>query len=326
MKASKLSQLFALVFLSVLSSLAYAQNYPARSVKIIVPYPAGSGSSDAMARLIAQKLQERMGGSFYVENRPGGNATIGIGIAASADADGHTILLTNQDIVENAAVKAKISYDPFKSFVPVIEIGNAPEMIVVNPSLPVGNMAELFALLRANPGKYSYASPGYGSTPHLACEWLFKTTYGLDVVHVPFQGGSAPIAATLSGDTQILELVVPLLLPYVSDGKLRPLAVTSRVRFPQLPDVPTLEEAGVPGHEMEYWFGIFVPTGTPTQIIDLLQHQVAAIIALPDVKQRLEQVYGFHVVAGTPEDFRTHMKADWDKWRKIMNETHIEIK
>src|SRR6266849_6884861 len=204
---------------------ANAQDYPARPVKIIVPYPAG-GPGDAIMRIIAQKLSEGMGGRFYVENLPGAGGTIGTGTAANAPKDGHTILFANQDIVVQAVVKSKIPYDPFKSFTPVIEIAAAPEMIVVHPSLPVKNMQELFALLKANPGKYSYASPGYGSSPHLACEWLFKLTYGLDVVHVPFQGAQA-VTATLAGQPPILHIAVPIVAPYIREGTLRPLAVAS---------------------------------------------------------------------------------------------------
>src|SRR5258708_2458104 len=169
--------------LGVFAAPANAQDYPARPVKIIVPYPAG-GPGDAIMRIIAQKLSEGMGGRFYVENQPGAGGTIGTGTAANAPKDGHTILFANVDLVVQAVVKSKIPYDPFKSFTPVIEIAAAPEMIVVHPSLPVKNMQELFALLKANPGKYSYASPGYGSSPHLGLEWLLKLPYGLHVVHL----------------------------------------------------------------------------------------------------------------------------------------------
>src|SRR5258708_18698547 len=172
---------------------------------------------DMMARVIAQKLSERTGNPLYVENQPGVGRTMDTGTAANAPKEGHTILFANVDIVVQAVVKSKIPYDPFKSFTPVIEIAAAPEMIVVHPSLPVKNMQELFALLKANPGKYSYASPGYGSSPHLACEWLFRLTYGLDVVHVPFQGAQA-LTATLAGQTPILHITVPLVSPYIKEG------------------------------------------------------------------------------------------------------------
>ena len=302
---------------------AIAQDYPAWPVKIIVPYPASGFGMDMMARVIAQKLSERIGRQFYVENQPGAGGTIGTGTAANSPKDGHTILFANVDLVVQAVVKSKIPYDPFKSFTPVIEIATAPEMIVVHPSLPVKNMQELFALLKANPGKYSYASPGYGTSPHLACEWLFKLTYGLDVVHVPFQGVQA-VTATLAGQTPILHITVPMVAPYIKEGTLRPLAVASRARSPAIPDVPTLEEAGVPGHEIGFWFGALVPAGTTTEIVELLQRRIAAIVALPEIRQRLA-VVGFDPVAGTSQEFAAHIKAESDKWRKVVDQAHIKI-
>jgi tripartite-type tricarboxylate transporter receptor subunit TctC len=302
---------------------ANAQDYPARPVKFIVPGPPGGSGADAITRLIAQKLSERIGRQFYVENLPGAGGTIGMGTAANAPKDGYTILIANQDIVIHPIVKAKVPYDLFKSFTPVIEIAAAPEMIVVHPSLPVKNMQELFALLKANPGKYSYASPGYGTSPHLACEWLFKLTYGLDVVHVPFQGSQA-VTATLAGQTPILHITVPLVSPYIKEGTLRPLAVASRARSPAFPGVPTLEEAGVPGHEIGYWFGALVPAETPKEIVELLQRHIAAIVALPEIRERLA-VLGFDPVAGTSEEFSAYIKAEFDKWRKVVDQAHIKI-
>lgn len=302
---------------------ANAQDYPARPVKFIMAGPAGGSGADAITRVIAQKLSERIGHQFYVENLPGAGGTIGYGAAANAPKDGYTILIANQDIVIHPIVKAKVPYDPFKSFTPVIEIAAAPEMIVVHPSLHVKNMQELFALLKANPGKYSYASPGYGTSPHLACEWLFKLTYGLDVVHVPFQGSQA-VTATLAGQTPILHITVPLVSPYIKEGTLRPLAVASRTRSPAIPDVPTLEEAGVPGHEIGYWLGALVPAGTPTEIVDLLQRRIAEIVALPEIRERLA-VLGFDPVAGTSEEFAAYIKAESDKWRTVVDQAHIKI-
>jgi len=303
---------------------ANAQNYPARPVKIIMPYAAG-GPGDTMARLIAQKLSEASGGQFYVENQPGAAGSIGAGAAANAAKDGHTILIANQDMVIQPIIKAKVPYDVFKSFTAVIEIATAPETIVVNPSLPAKSMTELFNLLKANPGKYSYASPGCGTSPHLACEWLFKLTYGLDVVHVPFSGGSAPaVISTLAGQTPILHIILPAVSPHIKEGTLRPLAVASRVRSPVIPNVPTLEEAGVPGHEIAFWIGAFVPSGTPREIVDLLQRRFAAAITHPDVKERLA-VLGYDPVAGTSQEFAAHIKAESDKWRKVVDQAHIKI-
>ena len=303
---------------------ANAQNYPARPVKIIMPAVAG-GPGDTIARIIAQKLTEASGGQFYVENQPGAAGSIGAGTAANAPKDGYTILIANQDLVIQPIIKAKVPYDVFKSFTAVIEIATAPEMIVVNPSLPAKSMTELFNLLKANPGKYSYASPGYGTSPHLACEWLFKLTYGLDVIHVPFPGGGGPaVISTLAGQTPILHILVPAVSIHVKEGTLRPLAVASRVRSPVIPNVPTLEEAGVPGHEVGYWTGALVPNGTPREIVDWLQRRFAAAITEPGVKERLA-LLGYDPVAGTSEEFAAHIKAESDKWGKVVGEAHIRI-
>jgi tripartite-type tricarboxylate transporter receptor subunit TctC len=302
---------------------ADAANYPVRPVKIVVPYPAG-GPMDVTARIVAQKLTERIGGQFYVENQPGAGGTIGTGAAALAPPDGQTILIANQDFVVEPIVKAKVPFDPFKSFTPVIEVATAPEMIVVNPALPATSMKELFALLKANPGKYSYASPGYGTSPHLACEWLFKLSQGLDVIHVPFQGALPAVTSTLAGQTPILHILVPAVAPYIKNGTLRPLAVASHARAPVIPDVPTLEEAGVPGHEVGFWFGALVPTGTPKEIVELLHHNIAEIIAQPDFKERLG-VLGFDAVAGTSQEFARHIRAESDRWSGVVSEAHIKI-
>src|SRR5260370_8961382 len=198
---------------------ANAQNYPARPVKIIVPGVAG-GPGDTISRIIAQKVREASGGQIYIENQAGGAGASGAGAAANAPKDGYTILIANQDLVIQPIIKAKVPYDPFKSFAAVIEFATAPEMIVVNPSLPAKSMTELFNLLKANPGKYSYASPGYGTSPHLACEWLFKLTYGLDVVHVPFPGGGRPaVTSTLAGQTTHPPSLPPAALPPLQQRK-----------------------------------------------------------------------------------------------------------
>jgi tripartite-type tricarboxylate transporter receptor subunit TctC len=301
-----------LALLLIITAPAIAQQpvgderYPARPVKIIVPYPAG-GPGDTIARIFAQKLSERIGGQFYVEDLPGGSSIIGTRAVANAPADGHTILIATQDVIVQAIVKSKVPYDPFKSFVPVIQLVAAPEMIVVHPSLPVQNMNELIALLAANPGKYSYASPGYGSSPHLACEWLFRLTYGLDVTHVPFQGAAPAVLSVISGQTPIFHITLPVVAPYVRDAKLRALAVASTMRSPFLPDVPTLAEVGISGHEVGFWIGALVPAGTPAEVVQRLQREMSTITKLPDVKEQIATLY-FNPIAGTSEEFASTSK------------------
>lgn len=302
---------------------ATAEGYPAHAVKIVLPYPPG-GPGDAIARIVAQKLSEGSSNPFYVENQPGAGGTIGATAVANALPDGYTVLLANQDLVIQPIIKAKVAYDPFKSFVPVTEIVAAPEMIVVHPSLSAKNMKELIALLRVNPGKYSYATPGYGTSPHLACEWLFRLTYGLDVTHVPFQGAAPAVMSTLSGQTPIFHNVLPTVAPYIKEGKLRPLAVASLKRSPVLPDVPTLEEALLPGHEVGFWMGALVPAGTPADIVQWLQSRIATMVTLPDVKERLA-VLGFDAASGTSQAFAHHIKAEYELWGKVVRDAHLKI-
>jgi tripartite-type tricarboxylate transporter receptor subunit TctC len=302
---------------------ADAQTYPARPVKLVVPYAPG-GPNDIMARLIAQKLSEALGGQFYVENSPGAGGTIGAGAVAGAPGDGHTLLVANQDVIVQPIIKSKVPYDPFKSFTPVTLVVSAPEMIVVHPSLPAKDMKELIALLKANPGKYSYASPGYGTTPHLACEWLFKLEYGIDVTHVPFQGAAPAVQSTLSGQTPIFHNVLPAVAPHIRQGTMRPLAVAANKRSPFFPDVPTLAEAGIPGHEVGFWLVVLAPAGTPRDTVDVLNRQIARILDLPDVKERLQTI-GFDPASSTPDAAAAHMKAETDKWTTVVRDAKIKI-
>jgi tripartite-type tricarboxylate transporter receptor subunit TctC len=300
-----------------------AEGYPARPVKLIVPYPAGS-AVDLIGRIVAQRLSEAIGSQFYVENLPGAGGTIGTGTAARTPADGYTILVMNQDFVVQPWVKSNTPYDPFNSFVPVASLAAAPETISVNPSVPATSIKELIALVKANPGKYSYASPGYGTSPHIAVERLFKLTYGLDVVQVPFQGGAPAVTSTLAGHTQILHITLPLVAEFIKDGKLRGLAVADAKRSPLLPEVPTLSEAGIPKHEVGYWTGIMVPAGTPSKIVNLLNRQIAKIMSLPDVKERLTAI-DFTPTPGSSEDFASHIKAESIEWGRVVREAHIKI-
>jgi tripartite-type tricarboxylate transporter receptor subunit TctC len=321
--------LFILALLSVgpMSAAAQqsggAERYPARPVKVVVPYAAGA-AADIIGRIVAQKLSEATGSQFYVENLPGAGSTIGTVAAGRAPADGHTILVINQDFVVQPLVKSTTPYDPFKSFTAVASVAAAPETISVHPSVPATTMKELIALVRANPGKYSYASPGYGTSPHIAVERLFKLTYGLDVVQVPFPGGAPAVTSTLAGHTQILHITLPLVAAHINEGKLRGLAVADTKRSPLLPDVPTLSEAGIPKHEVGSWTGSMVPAGTPSNIVELLNRQIAKIISLPDVKARLATI-GFDPMLGTPEDFANHIKAESAEWGRVVREAHIKI-
>lgn len=313
--------LLSLFTTSVAAQQISGVGYPSRPVKLIVPRPPGN-ANDLVARVVAQKLSEQMGGQFYVENLPAGGGIVGMATAATAPADGHTILAANQDLIVHPLVKVKVPYDPFISFAPVSLLASAPEVIVVHPSVPAKNIKELIELLKANPGKYSYASPGYGTSPHVACERLFKVTYGLDVVHVPFPGGGQAVQATIAGHTPILHITLPLIASHIKEGSLRALAVASSKRSPLFPDVPTLEEAGVPNHEVAFWVGLLVPAGTPANRINALYQQVTRSQALPDVKERYATI-GFEPLGTPPDKFAAYLKAESAEWARVVREAKI---
>ena len=293
-----------------------------QAIKIIVPFPAG-GPDDLVARILAQKLFEA-GGRVHIENMPGATGMIGTAAVARAAPDGCTLLITNQNLITQTAVGAKNPYDVLNSFTPVTLLLAAPEAISINPSVPAKTMQELIALTKANSGKYNYASPGYGSSPHLAGERLFKQTLGLDIVHVPFTGGPPAINATVAGHTQILAITVPLVANLVKDGKLRLLTVADKTRSPEFPDVATLTESGIPRHEVGFWNGLLLPRGAPKELIEQVQRQVAQIIALPDVKGRLAAL-GYSTISGSPEEFATHLKAELTSWTAIARDQDIKI-
>ena len=319
----------ALVLMSLVGALAgpepfaSAASYPARPVKIIVPYPAG-GPGDVIARLIAQKLSEALGTQFFVENLAGASGTIGTAAASNTPPDGYTIVEVNPDFVIQPLIKTKAPYDLFKGFAPVILTAAAPEMISVNPAVPATTFNELIELLRANPGKYQFATPGVGTPPHLYGEMIYHLTYGLDVVHGPFPGAAPAVNSTVAGHTSILNVTLPSHAPYVKAGTLRGIAVLSSKRSPALPEVPTLAEAGLPGQETEFFLGFAAPAGTPREIVELLNHHIAGILTLPDVKQRLETL-GFDPVGGTPEEFSGKIKKDFDGWSKVVSAARIRI-
>jgi tripartite-type tricarboxylate transporter receptor subunit TctC len=300
-----------------------SETYPARPVRVIVPRPPGN-ANDLIARVLAQKLSEDMGGQFYVENLPAGGGLVGMGTAATAPADGHTLLAANQDLIVHPLVKPKVPYDPFGSFAPISLVASAPEVIVVHPSVPAKDLTELIALLNANPGKYSYASPGHGTSPHVACERLFKVTHGVDVVHVPFPGGGQAVQSTLAGHTAILHITLPLVSQHLKDGKLRAIALASSKRSPLFPDLPTLAEAGVPNHDVAFWVGMLAPAGTPRDRINWLYERITRIQSLADVKERFAAI-GFEPVGSTPDRFAAYLKTEAGEWARVVRDAGIKV-
>ena len=314
----------------MLAAASHAQNapggaaasYPTRQVRVIVPYPAG-GPTDVMARLVAQHLTESLGQNFFVENLTGASGVVGTGTAANSPGDGHTILFVTNDFAVAPTVSSKVPYDAIKSFAPVTIAAASPQVVVVHPSFPAKNMQELIALAKASPGKYNYASLGIGFG-QLSSERLFRLGLGLDVVRVPFPGAAPIITSTLAGHTPIAFLGLPPAAPHIKEGTLRALAVTSAKRSPVFPNVPTMAESGVPDQESELIIGVLVPAATPKPIVDQLQRQIARIVALPDVKERLDAL-GFAPVASTPEAYAAQIKADIETWSKVVREANIKV-
>ena len=301
---------------------AFAQGYPNRLVRIIVPFPAG-GPTDVMARLIGQKLSERLGQQFIVENQAGAAGNIGMGAAARAPGDGYTILFVSSSYTVNPSLYAKPPYDPDKDLAPVTKAAGSPNGLFVHPSIPARSVKELVDLLKANPGKYTFASPGVGTTPHLSSE-LFKHTFGLDFALAPFPGGGPSIQSVLAGHTPMCFQAIPPATPLVRDGKLHALAITAKTRSPALPDVPTLDELGIKDQEAETMQGILVPASTPKPLINLLQSETARIINLPDVKEKLLAI-GLEPDGMSPAEFAAYIKADIAKWKKVIVDAKIPL-
>jgi tripartite-type tricarboxylate transporter receptor subunit TctC len=307
--------------LSAASGSAWAQAWPTRPVRIIVPFQPG-GSTDIFARLAAHKLSEHFGKQFYIENIAGATGNVGTAQAARAAPDGYTALIAFSSYVVNPTLFAKLSFDPDKDLAPVTLAVSATNVITVHPSVPAGSLKELVALIKANPGKYSYASGGVGTQAHLLGEML-RLSLGLDIVHVPFNGAAPAVASTVAGHTPIAWSTIASAAQALESRQLRPLAVTSKTRSQLLSDIPTTAEAGYPEIEGDSWVGLLVPAGTPREIIDALHREIARIIALPDVKERLPAL-GFEAVGSTPEEFAARIKVEIEIWGKVIRAANIK--
>jgi len=312
----------AVFFCAIMAaSAAAAQPYPNKLVRIIVPFQAG-GPTDVMARLIGQKLSEKFGQPFIVENQAGAAGNIAMGNAARAAPDGYTILFVSSSYVVNPSLYQKVPYDPDRDFVPVTKAAAATHALIVHPSVTARDVKELVAAIKANPTKYSIASPGLGTTPSLSIE-LFKQSLGLnDLLVVPFAGGNPAIQSVVAGHTPLSFQAIPPATALIKDGKLRALAVTSLKRAAALPDVPTLDELGIKDQEAETMQGVLAPAGTPREIVGLLQREIAAILATPDVRDKILAL-GFEPSGITPAEFDVYIKAEIAKWRRVIEKAGI---
>jgi tripartite-type tricarboxylate transporter receptor subunit TctC len=311
------------VAIPFVSRFARAQDYPSRPVRVIVPFAPG-GQTDVVARLIAQKLSDRLGKQFYVENAAGAGGNIGASRAVQAAPDGYTILFIDAiGYVANPSLYAKVPYDPINDFDAVAIGATTMQVLAVHPSVPAQTVQELVALIRANPGKYSYSSAGVGTGANLTGE-LFRTSLNLDLVHVPYGGGGPAIAASVAGHTPLSFGSAAATIPQHQEGKLRALAVGGKKRLKGLPSIPTFGEAGYPAVECDAVVGVLAPAKTPKEIITLLNREIAAAVAPPDVQERL-QTLGFETQNATPEELAAFLKSEIPKWASVIQAARIKV-
>lgn len=303
------------------SSWAQASNYPNRAIHLIVPSEAGGGT-DFTARTIGLKLSELLGQSLVVDNRPGAAGNIGVEQGARAAPDGYTLVMPITSLPMSPWLYPKLSYDPVKDLSPIILACAAPLIMVVNPQLPVNNVQEFIALAKKQPGQLNYANSGNGTTAHLAGE-LFKKMADIRMESVNYKGGGSSVIDTVAGRVQMYFSTIPAALPHLKSGKLRALAVTSKHRVEMIPDMPTVDESGLPGFEVVGWFGIFAPTGTPNNVILKLNESINVVLKMPEIRERLAR-QGLIPGGGTPEALRDLLNADLSKWGKLIKEIGLK--
>jgi tripartite-type tricarboxylate transporter receptor subunit TctC len=314
--------ILAAVLVLIGAAPSMAQHYPNRPVRIVVGFPAG-GPTDVIARIVAQNLSDSLGQQFYVENMPGAGGNTASGQVARVTPDGYTIMAISTGFIVNPSLYAKVPYDPLKDFVAVTLVAASPNVVVVNPQVPAKSLPELVKLIRDNPGKYSYAGPGVGSTPHLGGE-LFRLSYKLDLVHVPFTGAAPAVQATVGNHTPIAFTALPSSLAAIQAGQVRAIGIAATERAAQVPDVATFAEQGVNGQEADTLTGIVAPAGTPKEIVELLAREIAKSVARPAVKEKLATL-GFKPVANTPDEWSARIKIEIDKWGKVVRDANLRI-
>jgi tripartite-type tricarboxylate transporter receptor subunit TctC len=303
-----------------ISAPAFAQTYPTKPVRLVVPFPPG-GSNDIVGRLIGQELTDRLGKQVIIDNRGGAGGVLGSEIAAHADPDGHTLLIISVAYAFNPALY-KLRFDPEKAFAPIAMLGTGPNALTVFPKLQANSVKELIALTKAKPGQLNYASAGVGSFQHLGSE-LFRIMAGINVVHIPFKGGGPAMADVIAGNTQICLGSLLQVIPHIQSGRLKALGVGGIKRSSALPNVPTIAEAGVPGYDASNWWGLLVPAKTPPAVVERLRREIALILANPEVRKKFES-QGAETVKVNGEAFGKHIKTEMVKWQKVVKEAGIK--
>ena len=316
-----------LVFIAMLwaasaSAQDAAANYPNRPIKIVVGFVPG-GATDVVARLMAQKLQEAWGQAVLIENKPGGGSNIGSEQVARAAPDGYTLLLGTIANATNMSIYKDLAYDTLRDFAPVTQFISAPSVLVVAPSLPVSNLKELIALAKAKPGTLSYASSGAGGSPHLAGE-LLKLRAGIDIIHVPYKGAAPALVDVVSGTVSMGFKTALSAIPHMQSGKLKPIAVAANRRLPQIPNVPTMAEAGLADFEVSSWNGLLAPAKTPPEMVAKLNREFVRILATADVREKFA-AQAAEPVGNTPEQFRAYIKAEIDKWAQVVKASGAKV-
>ncbi len=300
---------------------AHAQSFPSRPIRLVIPFSPG-GATDVPGRLITQKLAESFGQQIIVDNRPGAGSAIGSDIVARAQPDGYTLLLTGTPFSVIPALYPNLPFDPARDFAPVMQVALAPNVLVVHPSLPARSLKELIALARAQPGQINYASGGTGGAQHLFAS-LLLTMAKINLTHIPYKGSGPATADLLGGHVKVGLPGITIVIPHAKAGRLVPLAVTSAKRAPQIPEVPTIDEAGVPGYDAAVWFGIFAPRGTPAAVITRLYQAIERVIRLPEVESAY-LVSGNIAITSTPQEFGAFIRNDIAKWSAVVREAKIQ--
>ena len=301
---------------------ATAQSYPARPIRLIVPFPPG-GVTDTMARVVAPKLSEYLGQQVVAENRGGAGANIGAEIAAKSPPDGYTLMLATITNAIGASLYSKLNYDLVRDFATITQLATTPHILVVHPSVPVKSVKEFVALAKAKPGELAYSSSGSGSAAHLAGE-LFNSLTGVKTTHVPYKGGGPSMIALVGGEVSLAFATMPSAIGYVRSGRLRGIAVTTERRSPSTPELPTIAETGVAGYEAGSWYGLSAPAGTSKEIIARLHAETIKVLGFPDVKERLFNA-GFEIVTSTPEQFAAFTRNEIQKWGKIVKAAGLKV-
>lgn len=301
---------------------ASAQAYPARAVRMIVPFPPG-GPNDILGRVVAQKASESLGQQIIVDNRGGAGGIIGTEAAAKAAPDGYTLLLSGTAALSiNPSLHAKLPYDPVKDFAPISLLATAPSILIVHPALPVKTVKEFIALAKRKPGALNYASAGIGTPPHLAGE-LFKSTAGINITHVPYKGGGPALTDLLAGQVELYFSGISSAIPLIKDGRVKAIAVTSAKRSSIMPEMPTIAESGLPGYEVGNWYAILGPAGLPREIVSRVNTEIVKALKSPDTRRRVLEL-GADPVGSSPEQLAIHMKAEIAKWAKVIKAAGIK--